>query len=151
MQRVTLSIDDDLMSQRSVPADAPACRFRPNPRGGNSSTEVRLMAWFTTSIVRSWHFPDMWGCLLLGLTTLCLGACSSNGPPLYRSSNQQKTIGNGLAVEISNVATEAEALPFADQYCKARGRTPKFSRMEQVSYHKIETTSALFDCLSQSN
>ena len=109
------------------------------------------MVLFTTSIVRSWHFSDMRGCLLLGLTMLGLGACSSSGPSLYRSSNQQKTIGNGLAVEISNVATEAEALPFAEQYCKARGRTPKFNRMEQVSYHNVATTSAMFDCLSLSN
>ena len=91
------------------------------------------------------------GKLLIGVTTLILAACSTTSSSVYRSSNQQKTIGHGLSVSISNVATETEAEPFAEQYCKAQGRTPKFTNLERVSYHNVATTSAMFDCVLQSD
>jgi hypothetical protein len=50
-------------------------------------------------------------------------------------------------VRITNVATKTEALPFADEYCKARGRTAHFNRMEMVSRRNLASNSALFDCV----
>jgi hypothetical protein len=85
--------------------------------------------------------------LTIGLTAFWLGACSPGEKNLYRSSNQQRTIGHGLSVRITNVANEAEALPFADQYCSGLGRMAHFDRMETVSYRNIASQSALFDCV----
>jgi hypothetical protein len=85
--------------------------------------------------------------LKIGLTVVWLGACSPGEGNIYRSSNQQRTIGHGLSVRITNVATEAEALPFADEYCDARGGTARFDRMEIVSYRNVASKSALFDCV----
>jgi hypothetical protein len=85
--------------------------------------------------------------LMIGLTAVWLGACSQGEANIYRSSNQQRIIGHGLSVRITNVATEAEALPFADEYCNARGATARFDRMEIVSYRNVASKSALFDCV----
>lgn len=85
--------------------------------------------------------------LMIGLTAVCLGACTPAEGNVYRSSNQQRTIGQGLAVRITNMATDAEAQPFADEYCNARGRLAQFHRMEIVSYHHEASNSALFECL----
>jgi hypothetical protein len=87
--------------------------------------------------------------LMIGLTAACLGACTPAEQNVYRSSNQQRTIGEGLSVRISNVATEAEALPLADEYCKDRGRMARFNRMEMVSYHHVASNSALFSCVTR--
>ena len=76
----------------------------------------------------------------------CLTACSEGEANLYRSSNQPRVIGDGMAVTVTNVASETEALPFADQYCTSRGRVAKFNRM--LSYHRISSSSATFDCIS---
>jgi hypothetical protein len=54
------------------------------------------------------------------------------------------TLGQGLSARITNVATEAEAQPFADEYCKARGRLAEFDRIEIVSYRNGASKSALF-------
>jgi hypothetical protein len=50
-------------------------------------------------------------------------------------------------VTITNVTSEAEALPFAEQYCKARGKTAQFSRLVMVTYHHVASNSASFDCV----
>ncbi len=86
--------------------------------------------------------------LMIGLTvSVWLGACTPGNPNVYRSSNQQRTIGDGLSVRITNVASEAEAQPFANEYCKARGRMAHFDRMEMLTYHRVASQSALFDCV----
>ena len=86
--------------------------------------------------------------LMFGLTvSVWLGACAPGNPNVYRSSNQERTIGDGLAVRITNVASEAEAQPFADEYCKARGRMAHFDRMEKLTYHSVASQSAFFDCV----
>jgi hypothetical protein len=85
--------------------------------------------------------------LIIGLSAVCLGACTPAEKYVYRSSNQERTIGQGLSVRITNVATEAEAQPFADEYCKPRGRMAHFDRMETWSYHRVTSQSALFDCV----
>ena len=46
-------------------------------------------------------------------------------------------------------AADTEALPFADEYCKARVRTAHFNRMEMVSRRNVAFKSALFDCLGR--
>ena len=84
---------------------------------------------------------------MIGLAACWLGACSPGEKNVYRSSNQQRTIGHGLSVGITNVANETEALPFADQYCNALGRMAHFDHMEIVSYRNVASTSALFDCV----
>ena len=86
--------------------------------------------------------------LIIGLTALWLGACTPGEQNVYRSSNQQRTIGLGQSVRITNVATVAEAQPFAAAYCKDRGRMARFDRMEMVAYHNVESNSAMFDCVS---
>ena len=86
--------------------------------------------------------------LMIGLTvSVWLGACTPGEPNVYRSSNQQRTVGHGLLVSITNVANEAEAQPFAEEYCKARGRMAHFDRMEMLIYHSVASQSALFDCI----
>ena len=85
--------------------------------------------------------------LMIGLTAAWLAACAPAEKNVFRSSNQERTIGDGLSVRITNVATDTEALPFADEYCKARGRTAHFDRMEMVSRHNVVSNSALFDCV----
>ena len=84
---------------------------------------------------------------MIGLTAVCLGACTPAEGNVFRSSNQQRTIGQGLSVRITNVATEMEAQPFAEEDCNARGRFAQFHRMEIVSYHHEASNSALFDCV----
>ena len=89
--------------------------------------------------------------LMIGLTvSVWLGACAPGNPNVYRSSNQQRPIGDGLSVRITNVANEAEAQPFADEYCKARGRMAHFDRMEMLTHHSVASQSALFDCMLSS-
>ena len=85
--------------------------------------------------------------LMIGLTAVCLGACTPVEKNVFRSSNQQRTIGHGLSVRITNVASESEALPFAEEYCNALGKTAHLDRMENVSYHSVASKSALYDCV----
>jgi hypothetical protein len=85
--------------------------------------------------------------LMIGLAVVCLGACTPEEKNVFRSSNQQRTIGHGLSVRITNVASEPEAQPFAEEYCNARGGLARFDRMEIVSYHHVASNSALFDCV----
>ena len=85
--------------------------------------------------------------LMIGLTAVHLGACAAENKVVFRSSNQEKTIGHGLSVRITNVASEADARPFAEEYCNARGGLAQFDRMEIVSYHHMASNSALFDCV----
>ena len=88
----------------------------------------------------------------LGLALLCcLNACSQGEGNVYRSSNQQRTIANGSSVTITNVTSEAEALPFAEQYCKAHSGAAHFNRMVMLTYHHISSNSASFDCVTPNN
>ena len=84
---------------------------------------------------------------MIGLTAAWLAACAAGEKNVYRTSNQERTIGEGLSVRITNVATEADALPFADEYCKARHGMARFNRMEIVSRRNMASNSALFDCV----
>ena len=85
--------------------------------------------------------------LTIGLAAVCLGACTPADGNVYRSSNQQRIIGQGLSVRVTNVATEAEAQRFADEYCKVRGGLAHFDRMEMLTHHSVASQSALFDCV----
>jgi len=87
--------------------------------------------------------------IALGLAFLCIAACSQAGPNLYRSSNQPKIIGKGLSVTVTNVTTEAEALPFAMQYCKAHGKVARLNHMVVLTYHHVASNSAEFDCVEE--
>jgi len=85
----------------------------------------------------------------LGLALLCcLTACSQGEENMYRSSNQPRTIGDGPSVAITNVASESEALPFAEQYCKSRGKAAHFNRMVVLTYRHVSSNSASFDCVT---
>ena len=46
-----------------------------------------------------------------------------------------------------NLASEDEALPFAEQNCKARNKAAKFIRMEILSRPSIASRSAVVDCV----
>lgn len=85
----------------------------------------------------------------LGLALLCcLTACSEGKGNVYRSSNQARTIGDRLSVTVTNVTSEAEAVPFADQYCKALGKAALFNKMVMLTYHHVSSNSASFDCVT---
>jgi hypothetical protein len=85
----------------------------------------------------------------LGLTLLCcLTACSQGQGNVYRSSNQPRTIGDGLSVTVTNMTSEGQAVPFAEQYCKARGKVAQFNRMVMLTYHHVASNSATFDCVT---
>jgi len=86
--------------------------------------------------------------LLMGLMAFWLSACSTGQPDLYRSSNEQRIYEDGRSVNITNVESEAEARPFAEQYCGSQNKTAHFQQMELLSYHHIGTMSAVFDCAS---
>jgi hypothetical protein len=88
----------------------------------------------------------------LGLALLCcLTACSQAEGNVYRSSNQPRTIGNGLSVTVTNVTSEAEAVPIADQYCKAQGKAALFNKMVMLTYHHVSSNSASFDCATSAS
>jgi hypothetical protein len=86
--------------------------------------------------------------LLMGLVTFWLSACSPGQPDLYRSSNEQRIYDDGRSVNITNVESEAEARPFAEQYCGGQNKMAHFQRMELLTYHHIATMSAAFNCTS---
>ena len=87
--------------------------------------------------------------IALGLAFLCIAACSQGEANLYRSSNQQETIGHGLSVTVTNVTTEEEAQPFAERYCKALGKMARLNRMVVLTYHHLASNSAEFDCVTE--
>jgi len=80
---------------------------------------------------------------------LCLGACSPGDENVYRSSNQQRLIGDATSVTVTNVASEAEAQPFAEKYCHAHGKVEHLNRMLMLSYHHVSSNSAVFDCVTE--
>ena len=50
---------------------------------------------------------------------------------------------------VTNVATEAEALPFAEHYCEARGKVAHLNHMVVLTYHHVSSNSAVFDCVTE--
>jgi hypothetical protein len=86
---------------------------------------------------------------LVGLMALWLGACSRGEPGLYRSSHLHRTYGDGPSVNIANVENETEGRPYAERYCKRRGKTAHFERMELLSDRRETAMSALFSCASR--
>ena len=50
---------------------------------------------------------------------------------------------------VTNVATEEEALPFAQQYCKARGKVARLNHMVALTYRHVSSNSAVFDCVTE--
>jgi hypothetical protein len=86
---------------------------------------------------------------LVGLMAFWLSACSRGEEGLFRSSNLQRTYGDGLSVNIANVENEVEGRPFAQRYCKHLGKTAHFERMELLSHHRETAMSALFNCASR--
>jgi hypothetical protein len=84
----------------------------------------------------------------LGLALLCLGACSHGAENVYRSSNQQRLIGDATTVTVTNVTSEAQAQPFAEQHCHAYGKVARLNRMLVLSYHHVSSNSAAFDCVT---
>ena len=86
--------------------------------------------------------------LLMGLMAFWLSACSQGGPNLYRSSNEQRIYEEGRSANITNVESEAEARPFAEQYCGSQNKMAHFHKMELLTYHHIATMSAAFYCAS---
>jgi hypothetical protein len=75
-----------------------------------------------------------------------VGACTLGDNP-FHTANPQRVIGDGMAVSITNVHNESEAQPFADDYCRARGRTAQFAKLIQYRAHHVTSMSASFDCV----
>jgi len=86
---------------------------------------------------------------LVGLMALWLSACSRREEGLFRSSNLHRTYGDGLSVNIANVENETEGRPYAERYCKRRGKTAHFERMELLTDRRETAMSALFSCASR--
>ena len=59
-------------------------------------------------------------------------------------------IGSGLSVTVTNVASEDDALPLAEQYCKARGKAVRFRGLVKQAYYHVASNSAFFDCVPSS-
>ena len=61
------------------------------------------------------------------LKLLALGSTPAPGdttPNVYREANQPRVVPDGPSVSIVNVGSEAEALPWAREYCEKRGKVP---------------------------
>ncbi|HEY1860543.1 MAG TPA: hypothetical protein VGG61_09330 [Gemmataceae bacterium] len=52
---------------------------------------------------------------------------------------------------VTNVTSEAEAVPIADQYCKAQGKAALFNKMVMLTYHHVSSNSASFDCVTSAS
>jgi hypothetical protein len=90
--------------------------------------------------------------LRFGLVLLCgLTACSQGEGNVYRSSTQPRIVGSGQSVTVTNVASEKDALPLAEQYCKARGKAVRFRGIVKQAYYHVASNSALFDCVTPAN
>jgi hypothetical protein len=55
------------------------------------------------------------------------------------------------AADDRNVTSEAEAVPIADQYCKAQGKAALFNKMVMLTYHHVSSNSASFDCVTSAS
>jgi len=89
--------------------------------------------------------------LRCGLVLLCyLTACSQGEGNVYRSSTKPRMIGSGLSVTVTNVASEQDAQPLAEQYCKARGKAVRFRGIVKQAYYHVASNTALFDCVNAS-
>jgi len=86
---------------------------------------------------------------LVGLMAFWLSACSRGEDGLFRSSDMRRTYGDGLSVNIANVENETEGRPYAERYCKRRGKTAHFERMELLTDRRETAMSALFSCASR--
>jgi hypothetical protein len=83
---------------------------------------------------------------LIVLMTIGLNACTQEHANLFRSSNAPRIYDDGQSVDVTNVEGEAEAQPFAKQYCDDLGKKAAFQRFELLSYHHVAIASASFKC-----
>jgi hypothetical protein len=85
--------------------------------------------------------------LFLAIGT-ALAACSQVPDSPYHGSNQPRVVPDGMSVTIVNVRSEAEAQPWADDYCAKRGKVAHFLQMEKYrrQYHQ-PADSASFGCV----
>jgi hypothetical protein len=86
--------------------------------------------------------------LLLGLA---LGACSVAEENPYHASNQQRVLGDGASVLITQVKSQSEAQPFADDYCRRYGGAARFKGMMQHRVHRTVLEAASFECVQASS
>jgi len=59
---------------------------------------------------------------LIVLATIGLNACTQEHANLFRSSSVSRIYDDGQSVDVTNVEGEAEAQPFAEQYCNGLGK-----------------------------
>jgi hypothetical protein len=62
-------------------------------------------------------------------------------------SNQIRVVPDGLSVTILNARDEAEATPWAEEYCKKSGRRPQFRQIMPYKTPRSRSTGAVFDCV----
>jgi hypothetical protein len=84
--------------------------------------------------------------ILIVLTTIGLNACTQEHANLFRSSSAPRIYNDGQSVDVTNVEGEAEAQPFAKQYCNNFGKKAAFQKLELLSYHHVAIASASFKC-----
>ena len=83
---------------------------------------------------------------LIVLTTIGVNACTQEHPNLFRSSRVPRIYNDEHSVDVTNVKGQAEAQPFAEQYCNGFGKKAAFQRLELLSYHHVAIASASFKC-----
>jgi len=74
---------------------------------------------------------------------LTVGACTQSP---YRASNLQEVKGDGLSVVITHAASEAEARPLAEDYCRTHGGAAHFTGMVQYRTRRETSKVAAFEC-----
>jgi hypothetical protein len=81
------------------------------------------------------------------LLPLSLVACAPGGASMYRASNQQRVVPDGLNVTIVNARDEGDGFPFAEGYCEKRGREAQYTGHMQYHTSRKVSDSISFHCV----
>ena len=80
-----------------------------------------------------------------------LVACAPAGASIYRASNQQRVVPDGLNVTIVNARGEEDGFPFAENYCEKRGREAQYTGHMQYHTSRKVSDSISFRCVLPSH
>ena len=82
---------------------------------------------------------------------VALVACAPGGTNMYRASNQQRVVPDGLNVIIVNARDEEDGFPFAEDYCEKRGRAAQYAGYMQYHTSRKISDSISFRCVLPSH
>jgi hypothetical protein len=82
------------------------------------------------------------------LAALAIGACAESP---YRASNLQEVKGDGMSVVITHAASEAEARPLAEDYCRTHGGAARFKGIVQYRTRRVTSKVASFECYDRTS